>query len=72
MVAGGVSWAVGLAIVTTASRSGFDLVARPLAVGILSVANLGLGALVGLYLVRKIRGERTGRTPGPRHIRPIP
>ena len=55
---GGVAWAVALAIVSDTSGSGLDQAAGLLATGILSVANLGLGALVGLYLIRKILAAR--------------
>ena len=58
VVVGGVAWAVGLATVSDPSGSGFDQAADLLAGGILSVANLGLGALVGFYLVPKIRASR--------------
>ena len=58
VVAGGVAWVVALVIAADASRRGFDQAAGLLATLILSVANLGLGALVGLYLVHKIRADR--------------
>lgn len=54
VVVAGVAWAFALAIVSDTSGSGLDKAAGLLVTGILSVANLGLGALVGLYLHRWI------------------
>lgn len=42
------------------SGSGFDQAPGLLAGAILSVANLGLRALAGSYLVRKIRASKVG------------